>query len=98
MGDPLILLLDEATSAVDSATEAAFKQALRTHLRERQGTVITIAHRLSTAMEADYIVALEEGRIEEEGAPADLLRRGGRVASLWELESAGWEWRSNLAT
>jgi ATP-binding cassette subfamily B protein len=95
VGSPTVLLLDEATAAVDSATEAALKQALRYQLTERQGAVVTIAHRLSTALEADYIVVLENGRIVEEGAPAELLQRGGQLASLWQLETAGWQWRAN---
>jgi ATP-binding cassette subfamily B protein len=92
VADPAVLLLDEATAAVDGATEAAFKRALREQIEERQGAVITIAHRLSTAVEADRIIVMEGGRIVEEGRPAELLNRGGPFASLWELESAGWEW------
>lgn len=93
-GDPAILLLDEATASIDSATEIAFREALRAYRRERGGVVLTIAHRLSTALEADYILVLEEGRVVEEGPTQALLRRGGRLASLWELETAGWEWRA----
>ena len=55
--------------------------------------MITVAHRLSTAMEADHIVVMEGGRIVEAGQPDELLRNGGHFASLWELENAGWEWR-----
>ncbi|MBN1400871.1 MAG: ABC transporter ATP-binding protein, partial [Anaerolineae bacterium] len=93
VSQPLILLLDEATSAVDSQTELAFKRALRSHLQQRAGVVLTIAHRLSTALDADRILVLEAGQIIERGTPADLLASGGRLASLWELENAGWEWR-----
>ncbi len=93
VGSPAILLLDEATAAVDSATEAAFKAALRTYLRDREGAVVTIAHRLATAMEADRILVLEDGRVVEQGPPDALLEAGGHLASLWELETAGWEWR-----
>jgi ATP-binding cassette subfamily B protein len=92
IGDPAILLLDEATAAVDGSTEAAFKHALRTQIEQRRGAVVTIAHRLSTAMEADEIVVMEEGRIVEAGPPDELLRKGGHFASLRELENAGWEW------
>ncbi len=97
VGDPSVLLLDEATAAVDSATESAFKRALRAQIEERQCAVITIAHRLSTAMESDYIVVMEEGRIVEAGLPTELLRSGGSFASLCELENAGWEWREQAA-
>jgi len=93
VGDPDILLLDEATASVDGATEAAFKKALQTHLDDRRGVVLTIAHRLSTALDAGYVIVLEKGRVIEEGPPDDLLARGGLLASLWELENAGWEWR-----
>jgi ATP-binding cassette, subfamily B, multidrug efflux pump len=93
VGDPEVLLLDEATAAVDSATESAFKHALRSHLDKRHGAVITIAHRLSTAAEADYIAVMEAGYIVEEGRPAELLHSGGHFADLWELENAGWSWR-----
>ena len=92
MGDPPILLLDEATSAVDGATEAAFRNALRAHTQERGGVVITIAHRISTAVEADYIFVMDGGRFVEEGTPAELLAGGGHLAALWELENAGWQW------
>lgn len=94
VSDPAVLLLDEATAAVDSATESAFKRALKSQLKDGHGAVITIAHRLSTAVEADHIVVMEGGRIVEEGAPSDLLRRGGHFANLWELENAGWSWRA----
>ena len=90
---PRILLLDEATSAIDGETEAAFRRALNAHLSHDGGAVLTIAHRLSTALEADRILVLEAGRIVEQGTPAELLGAGGRLASLWELENAGWDWR-----
>lgn len=93
VGNPDILLLDEATASVDGATEAVFKKALQTHLYDRRGVVLTIAHRLSTALDAGYIIVLEKGRVIEEGPPDDLLARGGLLASLWELENAGWRWR-----
>ena len=94
--DPAVLLLDEATAAVDSASEAEFRAALRTAMGNddgRQRAVITVAHRLSTAREADRVVVLEEGRIVEEGSPEALIRRGGKFAALVELEAAGWDWQ-----
>jgi len=91
VGDPDILLLDEATASVDSATEAAFKKALQAHLDDRAGVVLTIAHRLSTALQAGHIIVLERGRVVEEGPPDRLLSHAGRLASLWELENAGWQ-------
>ncbi|MFO7698592.1 MAG: ATP-binding cassette domain-containing protein [Anaerolineae bacterium] len=89
-GNPLVLLLDEATASVDSATEATFRQAVRTHVQARGGAVLTIAHRLATALEADEVVVLSEGRIVEQGTPEALLASGGLLASLWELERSGW--------
>jgi ATP-binding cassette, subfamily B, multidrug efflux pump len=97
VGDPAVLLFDEATAAVDGATEAAFKRALRIQLEERRGVVITIAHRISTAMAADRIIVMEDGRIVEDGPTEQLLRSGGRFAALWELASAGWDWRDKRA-
>ena len=79
--DPPILLLDEATSALDTETERSIQEELRAMSRGR--TVITIAHRLSTVVDADRIVVLEGGRIVEEGTHEALLLRGGRYASMW---------------
>ena len=90
--DPKILLLDEATAAVDNASDAAFRAALRADLGSQQRAVLTVAHRLSTAREADRVVVMDSGRIIEEGAPDDLMARGGRFAALVELEQAGWDW------
>jgi ATP-binding cassette subfamily B protein len=56
--------------------------------------VLTVAHRLSTALEADGIIVLEKGHIVEEGPPAELAASGGRFAALLELEAAGWDWRT----
>lgn len=97
--DPAVLLLDEATAAVDNASEAEFQIALRTAMQNdagRQRAVVTVAHRLSTAREADRVVVLEEGRIVEEGPPEELIRRGGKFATMVELEAAGWDWRRGL--
>jgi len=52
--------------------------------------VLTVAHRLSTAVEADRVIVLDKGHIVEEGAPGELTRRDGRFAALLELEAAGW--------
>ncbi|MGI6366986.1 MAG: ABC transporter ATP-binding protein [Anaerolineae bacterium] len=87
---PLVLLLDEATASVDSETEASLRQAMRVHMGERGGAVLTIAHRLATALEADEVVVLSQGRIVEQGPPAELLARGGMLHHLWELERSGW--------
>ena len=90
---PSVLLFDEATSFVDGASEAALREALRATVLARGTAVLTIAHRLATAREADRVVVIDQGRIVEDGAPADLIARGGRFAALLELEAAGWDWR-----
>jgi ATP-binding cassette subfamily B protein len=90
---PSVLLFDEATSFVDGASESALREALRTTVLARGTAVLTIAHRLATAREADRVVVIDHGRIIEDGAPADLIARGGRFAALLELEAAGWDWR-----
>jgi ATP-binding cassette subfamily B protein len=97
--DPAVLLLDEATAAVDNASEAEFRAALRSAIEgdgTRQRAVITVAHRLSTARETDRVIVMENGRIVEQGLPEELVRRGGRFAALVELEAAGWDWQASL--
>jgi ATP-binding cassette subfamily B multidrug efflux pump len=91
---PTVLLLDEATASIDSVSEATFRAALRESVLPRGCAVLTVAHRLATALEADRVIVLENGRVVEEGAPGDLASRGGRFAALLELEAAGWDWRS----
>jgi ABC-type multidrug transport system fused ATPase/permease subunit len=84
--NPPILVLDEATSSVDAESEALIQDAMKRLLAGR--TTITIAHRLATVHGADRILVLHRGRVHEEGAHADLLRRGGLYARLWELQSS----------
>ena len=81
VASPGLLILDEATSAVDPGTERRINEALR---RLGQGrTVVTIAHRLSTAEGADHVFVFDAGRLIEEGTHADLAGRGGRYAQLY---------------
>ncbi|HEX8695448.1 MAG TPA: ABC transporter ATP-binding protein [Longimicrobium sp.] len=82
--DPLVLVLDEATSSVDSELEARIEEALRELMRGR--TSLVIAHRLSTVQGADQILVLHHGEIRERGTHAELLRRGGLYARLYELQ------------
>lgn len=94
--NPMVLLFDEATSAIDSASEVAFREALKGESSRHQRAILTVAHRLSTAREADRVIVLENGHILEMGTPAALIRKGGRFAALLELEAAGWDWHTNL--
>ena len=81
LADPAVLLLDEATSSLDIPSERLVQRALVTVLAQR--TAVVIAHRLSTVRIADRVVVLDGGRIVEDGAPEQLIRRGdGRYAAL----------------
>ncbi|MEA3061197.1 MAG: ATP-binding cassette, subfamily heavy metal transporter [Sphingomonadales bacterium] len=84
--DPPILILDEATSALDSRTEAAIQETLRSVAARR--TSVVIAHRLSTVVDADQIVVLDEGRVVERGTHAQLLRKNGLYADMWARQQA----------
>jgi len=83
--DPRILILDEATSALDTATEQDIQAALRAVSSDR--TTLVIAHRLSTVVDADEIVVLDQGRVAERGTHAALLARGGLYAHMWEIQA-----------
>ncbi|MBH5321821.1 ABCB family ABC transporter ATP-binding protein/permease [Aurantiacibacter sediminis] len=82
--NPPILLLDEATSALDSRTEQDILSTLKRVSADR--TTIAIAHRLSTIADADIINVMDAGRIVESGNHADLLRRDGLYAEMWNRQ------------
>ena len=84
--NPKLLLLDEATSALDSETERVVTDALERLMRGR--TSFVIAHRLSTVLNADVILAVENGCIVEQGTHQELLERGGLYARLYHLQFA----------
>lgn len=82
--NPGMLIFDEATASLDSVSERAILNALKDVAQSR--TTLVIAHRLSTVIDADEIVVLEDGRIIERGRHSALLALGGRYAELWNLQ------------
>jgi len=82
--NPPILILDEATSSLDSASEALIQEALQRFKKNR--TSIIIAHRLSTVIEPDWILAFDKGRIIEQGYHEELLAQGRFYAFLFETQ------------
>lgn len=82
--NPRLLVLDEATSSLDSLSEALIQDALAKVMHGR--TSLVIAHRLSTVLSADKILVLEQGRLVEQGAHAELLARGGLYANLYNTQ------------
>jgi ATP-binding cassette subfamily B protein len=82
--DAPILLLDEATSALDAESERLVQQALERLMRDR--TTLVIAHRLATVRAAKRIIVMDEGRIVESGAHADLIAHDGLYARLASLQ------------
>ncbi|QOS69729.1 ABC transporter ATP-binding protein [Eggerthella guodeyinii] len=89
--DAPVVLLDEATASLDVENETQVQQALSRLLAGK--TVLVIAHRMRTVANADKVVVLKEGRVAEQGAPAELMaREGGLYRRMVELQtaSAGW--------
>lgn len=84
--DPPVLVLDEATSALDSRTETEIQDVLRSIARRR--TTLIVAHRLSTVVDAEEIIVLDQGRIVERGRHADLVRADGLYATMWARQAA----------
>ncbi|MBT6205636.1 MAG: ATP-binding cassette domain-containing protein, partial [Rhodospirillaceae bacterium] len=87
--DPKVLIFDEATSALDTHTERAIQSNLNDIARGR--TTLIVAHRLSTVVDADEILVLEEGQIVERGRHADLLGRNGVYAGMWRHQQESGE-------
>jgi len=82
---PSLLLLDEITAALDLETEAAINQTLKKLARER--TVVTVTHRLSSVVEADQIVVVDNGQVIEQGTHWELLKNKKFYRRLWQLQS-----------
>ncbi|MCI7438302.1 MAG: ABC transporter ATP-binding protein/permease [Coriobacteriaceae bacterium] len=91
--DAPIVLLDEATSALDPENKAEVQEAIGALVRGR--TVVVIAHRLRTVVDADAIYVIEGGRVAESGTHMSLLAQGGLYARLWEIQTDLDTWREN---
>jgi subfamily B ATP-binding cassette protein MsbA len=85
LANPPILLLDEATSALDTESEKVVQNALKNLMKNR--TSIVIAHRLSTIQEADQIIVLENGKIEEQGTHNELIKADGLYRKLIDMQT-----------
>ena len=86
-----IVVLDEATAFADPENEALIQKAFATLTHGR--TVIMIAHRLSTVVNADQIIVLNEGRVAEQGTHAELVRRNGLYARMWRDYNQAVQWK-----
>lgn len=84
--NPAILVLDEATSALDSLTERDIHTCLAGMKATR--TMVAVAHRLSSVMESDEIVVMDDGRVRERGSHEELLSIGGLYATMWSRQLA----------
>lgn len=91
-----IVLLDEATASLDPENEVLIQQAISALVAEK--TVIVIAHRLQSIMNADQILVLEDGGIKETGTHNELLQKNGLYARLWREQSKAGNWRIGLPT
>ena len=86
-----IVLLDEATASMDAESETLVQDALSVLLKDK--TVMVIAHRMRTVANADKIVVLDGGRVAEQGAPAELMAKGGLYARMAALQTESAKWR-----
>jgi ATP-binding cassette subfamily B protein len=85
--NPSVLVLDEATDSLDDAADATLRADLRRHCRTEGVALLTVAHRLSTALDADLVIVVADGRIVEEGPPHQLQATGGWLAHLMALHA-----------
>lgn len=91
LSDAPIVFLDEATASLDPENEVLIQRAIDVLVQNK--TVLVIAHRLQSVMNADEIIVLDDGRIIEEGTHSDLLRQGGRYAALWKNQQKAGNWK-----
>lgn len=89
--DAPIVLLDEATASLDPENEVLIQSAINSLVQEK--TVIIVAHRLQSIANADQIVVLNDGCVEESGTQEELLKKQGMYAGLWEEQSRAGNWR-----
>jgi subfamily B ATP-binding cassette protein HlyB/CyaB len=83
--NPRVLIFDEATSALDYESERVIQQNMKEIVKGR--TVFIIAHRLSAVRRTDRIITIDAGRLVEDGTHEDLIRTGGRYASLYRMQA-----------
>ena len=82
--DPAVMILDEATANIDTETEVLIQDSLEK--MKNIGTMLIVAHRLSTIQHADNIIVLSKGQIAEQGSHLELLRQKGRYYQLYTLQ------------
>ena len=92
MGEPPIMIFDDSLSAVDAATDQEIRARLSRQMQGR--TVILIAHRITTLMDADRIFLLDRGRIIEQGNHKELLEKKGLYRRIYDLQSSQGEFDS----
>ena len=88
--DAPIILLDEATASLDPENEVLVQEAISRLIAGK--TVLVIAHRLRTIVEADQILVLEQGRVVESGTHSELMQQSGVYKRLYEIQTASQEW------
>lgn len=93
LSDAPIVFLDEATASLDPENEVLIQKAIDELVKNK--TVMVIAHRLQSVMNADKIIVLDDGIITEEGNHEELLKKGGRYAALWNEQQTAGSWKFN---
>ena len=91
LSDAPIVFLDEATASLDPENEVLIQKAIDELVKNK--TVLVIAHRLQSVMNADDILVLDDGRIIEEGNHEELLLKNGRYAALWKEQQSAGNWK-----
>ena len=84
---PPVMVFDDSLSAVDAETDMKIRHAIRENTGE--STVILIAHRITTIMNADHIIVLDQGKIREQGTHEELMEQGGLYRKIYDLQTAG---------